>query len=134
MTRLLRTDPDAVLRDVIHEKFLAWVNAKVPDNGSKPGDFAQKVTRGWPAAKGSARNFTFYDVFAVFFREELKAGDRTFRSFCLAVTTEIQQNLKQIQSSLPDKASWDRFSAVLASFDSHGIEASFVDLGERQNS
>lgn len=77
ISRLLRDDSGAALRQPIHCAFLNWVKKHVPDNGTKPTDFADKVENGWLGGKQTGKPLAFYDVFLPVFSRTNKNKQRT---------------------------------------------------------
>ncbi len=135
LTRLLSDQTDQTVKQAINDRFLAWVDRHVPDNGGKPKDFAASVANGWPVGKDGAR-LSFYDVVCVFFREQLKDGDKVFRAFTANVLTGLKGDLAEIRSALPDPATLQRFTDTLAAFEDKEFDANYTRFKQhlkRQN-
>jgi hypothetical protein len=72
LTSLLREQMDHRLRDYIQREFLAWSNRHLAEVPNKPKNFDEYVLNGWPFPDSGGHKITFYEVFCLFFREELK--------------------------------------------------------------
>jgi tetratricopeptide (TPR) repeat protein len=125
ITRLLRSETDAELREHVHSQFLAWVERHVADNGHKPSDFSQKVREGWSAAGAGGQKVAFYDVFCLFFREGLKEETGVFRAFSANILTGIKQDIEEIQHALPDVETLQNFTETLRNFEEKELDANY---------
>jgi tetratricopeptide (TPR) repeat protein len=136
LTNLLEPETDAAFRDHIHTHFLVWVKKHVPDNGHRPAEFADRVRDGWQPAGPKGATLTFYDVFCLFFREELKNETEIFRAFTANVLTGLKQDITKIKATLPDATTLQRFTETLSTLEEKEFDANYARFKQwtlRQN-
>jgi len=132
MPSLLHHELNNCLRDHIHREFLAWTERHITGNPNKPACFDDYVLSGWQTSGGSGRKITFYEVFCLFFREELKHNEPVFRVFTADTLAGLQADMATVLANAPsaeDRARWDQSLRKLAGLDLTGFSA----LLESQN-
>ncbi len=92
LTSLVHERLDQFLRDHVQNEFLAWSNRHIPD-GIKPTCFDDYVLNGWPLPGNNGRKISFYEVFCLFFREELKNNEVVFRAFTTSTIAELKTDM-----------------------------------------
>jgi len=100
LTSLLHEQLDQRLREHVQKEFLAWCNRHI--TGIKPACFDDYVLNGWPFPGGNARKITFYEVFCLFFREELKNNEVVFRAFTVNTLAELKGDMVKMLAAAPD--------------------------------
>ena len=116
LTRLLRDETDTVFRDYIQTEFLAWVDRHVTaNNPQRPPEFEKAVVEGWGVDRSGVKR-TFYDIFCIFFREELKTNQVVFNAFALKVDEKLVHDVAEIKQALPNPAMWKQVQATLNDF------------------
>jgi len=133
ITRVLAGESDPAFREHIHREFLAWVQRHVPEPPGaeelqKPPDFTAKVQHGWPASGPGGPPLAFYDIFCLFFREELTGPqhEAVFRAFSVNVLTGLKQDLAELQASLPNPQTLRDFTAVIRNFEDKEFDANYA--------
>ncbi len=129
LTSLVHERLDQCLRDHVQNEFLAWSNRHVPD-GVKPPCFDDYVLNGWQLSGGSERKITFYEVFCLFFREELKNSEVVFRAFTVGILTRLQADMTEMLAALPSAEERTRLEEA---FRKLGDFADFKEFLDSQN-
>jgi hypothetical protein len=100
LTSLVHERLDKYLQDHIQNEFLAWSNRHIRD-GIKPPCFDDYVLNGWPLPGSSGRKISFYEVFCLFFREELKNNEVVFRAFTTSTIAELKTDVAKMLAAAP---------------------------------
>ena len=100
LTSLLHEQLDQRLRDHVQNEFLAWSNRHI-NIPNKPACFDNYVLDGWPLSGGSGRKITFYEVFCLFFREELKNNPLVFRALTVNTLAELKTDMTKMLAAAP---------------------------------
>jgi hypothetical protein len=125
LTSLVHERLDKCLQDHVQNEFLAWSNRHVLDR-IKPSCFDDYVLNGWSLSGGGGRKITFYEVFCLFFREELKNDDKVFRAFtvntlahpCCEAAHWLMLKVKFVKSVRCPRWNFQFFAPVLNPADS----------------
>jgi len=107
------------LRDHIHEEFLAWCGKHVTVSPNQPSSFRDFVRKGWPLLGGGGRTITLYEVFCLFFREELKQNEPSFRALTVTTLASLRGNMAEALANAPsaeDRARWEEAMQRVGSF------------------
>jgi tetratricopeptide (TPR) repeat protein len=100
LTSLVHERLDKCLQDHVQNEFLAWSNRHVLDR-IKPSCFDDYVLNGWPLSGGNGRKITFYEVFCLFFREELKNNPLVFRALTVNTLAELKADMTKMLAAAP---------------------------------
>jgi hypothetical protein len=93
---------DEDLREHVHKEFLRWIpvgRAPLSRTPDKPAGFDASVTSGIEIAGG--HRFTFYDLFRLFFREELKESTPVHRALVVDVLAELKADVAALVDGAP---------------------------------
>ncbi len=122
LTSLVHERLDKRLGDFVQNEFVAWSNRHVPDpNGIKPACFDDYVLNGWPLPGGDGRKITFYEIFCLFFREELKKNPLVFHAFTVNTLAELKADMAEMLAAVPSAEERERLEEAfhkLGDFDS----------------
>lgn len=103
--RVVRPDIDLEIRDGLHAEFIRWADHWISESHlageHKPADFDEAVRNGLVVA---GRRLTFYDVFRLFFREELKDDGPVHKAYVIDVLADLRANIDSLTASLPSDA------------------------------
>jgi tetratricopeptide (TPR) repeat protein len=117
MTSLLLDQMDHRLRDHIQHEFIAWSNRHLADNPNKPGNFDEYVLTGWIPPDSNGSKITFYQVFCLFFREELKKNPVVFHAFTANTLADLKADIAEVLGN------FDNFKGFLDSQNSKLFES-----------
>ena len=95
---------DDRLRDHIQRQFLAWSNRHLADIPNKPEKFDDYVLNGWPFPDSGGHKITFYGVFCLFFREELKKNQAVFDAFTANTLADLKADIAKVIAATPSAA------------------------------
>lgn len=111
-TALLNEQLNPTLSNHIHKSFLQWVAAHVTVAKCKPAHFDDYVIEGWTHCAGN-QHITFYEVFCIFFREELKTNEVVFKAYMVATQAELKNGVDALLSQAPSEVERTRLNAAL---------------------
>jgi len=97
VTGLLDEKLNQRLREHVQREFLTWCGRHLTQ-GTEPQDFKRHVQQGWPIAVNSQRTISFYEVFCLFFREELKTNEKAYRIYTATTLAELKADIAKMSA------------------------------------
>jgi len=131
LTRLLHENVDRRLRDHIQGEFIKWTHRHVVE-GSKPDHFDDCVRNAWPIHGDSNPKITFYEVFCLFFREELKHDEKVFRAFTVTTLAELKADTAKVLGSAPSAEERARWDEAIRKMEDFGSFREFLDAQDEK--
>ncbi|MEY2879470.1 MAG: hypothetical protein RLZZ15_1850 [Verrucomicrobiota bacterium] len=87
--------------------FADWLDHHVR-HPSRPACVDDLLKNGWAAEHGGAQRVGFYQVFALFFREKIKARPKVFNIFVAQTLSEVAREVKELRSvAVPTSAQFE---------------------------
>jgi tetratricopeptide (TPR) repeat protein len=128
MTSLLHEHLDHRLRDYIQKEFISWSNRHVTGNPNKPACFDDYVLNGWPLSGGGGRKIAFYEVFCLFFREELKKNPLVFHAFTANTLADLKADIAKVLANAPSAEERTRLEKAIHKLEDFAGFKEFLDL------
>jgi predicted ATPase/tetratricopeptide (TPR) repeat protein len=110
---LLNENLSPALSDHIHGAYLEWVRVHVTEAQIEPKAFQEYVLQGWPHPSAAGKQITFYEVFCIFFREELKTNDVVFKAYMIATQAELKSGIDVLLSQLASEDEKDKLKVAV---------------------
>ena len=131
-TVLVAEQANDVFRDFIHREFLRWADIRITrsHNFAVPRNLEISVREGLKPPRCESEKLTFYEIFCLFFRAELKWEEIVHRTYVIDVLAELKQDIDRVIATLPTLSSKQQFQGALSEF---GDFPRFQDLLTRQN-
>jgi tetratricopeptide (TPR) repeat protein len=129
-TALVSQQLDEALRDHIQEEFLRWTSAHITVKVPPPPEFASSVRNGLTLRGAHEAKLNFYEIFCLFFREELQAQTQVHQAYVIDVLAELKGDVDRIVAALPTPEERVAFQRAV---DSLGRFNEFKAALERQN-
>lgn len=97
-TALLNEHLDPILSNHIQKSLIEWARAHITNAKKEPAAFEECVTKGWLLPMANGQRITFYEVFCIFFREELKTNEIVFKAYMVATQAELKAGIDKLLS------------------------------------
>jgi hypothetical protein len=99
VTTLLLESAPVTFQQRVTTAFADWLNRRVQD-AAKPACVDGFLTNGWPLEKNGAECITFYEAFALFFREKVKHKQEVFNILVAQTLAEMRQDMKAMREDV----------------------------------
>lgn len=97
-TLLLNKAPEEFEKRVT-AAFADWLNRRV-QNAAKPSCVDGFLANGWPLEKDGQKRITFYEAFALFFREQLKTKEKVFKILVAETLADMRRDMKAMREDV----------------------------------
>lgn len=109
------------------KEFLTWCGRHITVNPHKPSTFDNFVRDGWPLPGGGEHKITFYEIFCLFFREELKHNEIVFRAFTTNTLADLKADIAKVLAIAPSAEERTRLEKAIHKLDDFAGFKEFLD-------